>query len=123
MKRLICLGRNGRGYRRQGRLVPLKVACKMGFQSEISRVLLGRNVHLTDSFSFPSASQSSTASSTMNVPLSPRHTLQATQPLSLSPSWSICMSGAPQRLQEPGVCSRATTASIFESPEVFIEIE
>ena len=40
---------------------------------------------LTAGANFPSASQSSTANSTMNALLSPRHTLQATQPVSRSP--------------------------------------
>jgi len=38
-------------------------------------VFLGRKVHFTESRNFPSASQSSTANSTMNAFLFPRHTL------------------------------------------------
>jgi hypothetical protein len=49
------------------------------------QILLGRKVHLMDSFSLPNASQSSTANSTIKAPLSPRQTLHATQPVSRSP--------------------------------------
>jgi len=75
-------------------------------------LLLWRKVHFTLFFNLPSASQSSTSSSTINTPLSPRQRLHARQPVRRSPQCSIWMSAEPQRSQ----FSDTTVSHLLEQP-------
>ena len=88
-------------------------------------LFLWRKVHFTLFFNLPSASQSSTSSSTINTPLSPRQRLHARQPVRRSPQCSIWMSAEPQRSQfsDTTVSHLLEQLSLIESQSIFNEIK